>query len=461
MILTKLASTTRVMGRIQATRTTEISRIGSSSFTNISKNGLTKPFGAGRFATNFSSSMRPTVTNTMSEKMRVSSLLKNIRKNNAQQKKFMSTAETTSENSYQKIFDLSPMNNLKLALIAMIGVQCYSNYQPEGTAFYDYRFIAKKDPDDIAGFYGGEELMELFCVLPIMTNIMLRGAVFDDVGNVTAVGAPGTMHIQMVFSDEYDDDAEQTAWFNKRERFQNTLFGFTLWDMMINYGFTRLPDGRTEVYHQGESFKGYAPPLSLLMKLVFRIHARYVVWAAEHHINHYAFTSESEEQEIREEESRKFALMRLLKEYFVDDVKAMAVGSNKETDSFLTKDEEDPFEDEEEKMGEAGEELGKLNIAKPKVVLMSRRSTVASIRDLKQIIDDDIAFDKTLSLKDLDIPQDALDRMQNSGGEAYQMATLAAMQKRATRIVRRRTSNILIPPATNVKESTEQVKNES
>merc|ERR1719282_179007 len=114
---------------------------------------------------------------------------------------------------------------------------------------------------------------------------MLRGAVFDDEGNVTAMGMPGTMHIKMVFSDEYDEDAERTSWFNKREQFKNTIFGITLWDMWINYGFTTLPDGRTEVYHQGESFKGYSPPLSLLMMLVFRIHARYMVWAAEHHIN--------------------------------------------------------------------------------------------------------------------------------------------------------------------------------
>jgi len=450
MSLSKFASTTRMMARIQAAPMKETSRVGFSSFTNICNNGLTKPCCATRFSTAFSSSRRPIVTHSMRKRMPVNHLLKN------QQKKFMSTIESKSEKAYSKIFDLSPMNNLKLAMGAMIALQCYSNYEPAGSAFYDYRFIAKKDPDDVAGFYGGEELMELFCVLPMMTDIMLRGAVFDDVGNVTAVGAPGTMHIQMVFSDEFDDDIEQTAWFNKRERFQNTLFGFTLWDMTINYGFTRLPDGRTEVYHQGESFKGYAPPLSLLMRIVFRIHARYVVWAAEHHINHYAFTSETEEEEKLEEESRKFALMRLLKEYFVDDVKAMAVGSKKETDSFLTKDEDDSFEnDQDEQKNEAGVVEEKLNIGKPKVILMSRRSTVSSVRDLKQIIDEDIAFDKTLSLKDLDIPQDALDRMHASGGEAYQMATLAAMQKRATRIVRRRTSNILIPPATKVKENSD------
>jgi len=239
---------------------------------------------------------------SVSEKLRVESLLTKLKMR--QQKRNMSSVESSSGGTRYKIFDLSGMSNLKLALGAMLVVQATWGSTPAGQPMYDYRWIARKDPDDVASFYGGEELMELFCVIPMMTSLMLRGAEFDDEGNVTAPGMPGTMSIQMVFSDEYDDDAEVTSWFNKRERFKNTLFGFTLWDMVINYGFTRLPDGRTEVYHQAEYFKGYAPPLSLIMKLVFRLHARYVVWAAEHHINHYAFTAETEAQEKLEEESR-------------------------------------------------------------------------------------------------------------------------------------------------------------
>jgi hypothetical protein len=73
--------------------------------------------------------------------------------------------------------------------------------------------------------------------------------------------------------------------------------------MVQNFGFHTLPDGRTEVYHHGEYFRGSAPPFSLLVRLVFQLHARWVAWAAEHYINHLAFTSETleeEELEVRE-----------------------------------------------------------------------------------------------------------------------------------------------------------------
>lgn len=264
----------------------------------------------------------------------------------------------------------------------------------------------------------------------------------------------------MVFSDEYDDDAEQTTWFNKRERFKNTLFGMTLWDMVINYGFTVLPDGRCEVYHQAEYFKGYAPPISILMRLVFRVHARYMVWAAEHHINHYAFTAKTEAQEELEEESRKFALLRLMKEYFVDDVKAMAIGSNKDTDSFLTKDEDEEFEEGEveeitvegvkdtENNTESSTAILTRRATLPRAVILSRRTTVSSVVNLKQRIENDIAYDKTVSLDDLNIPENVIKGTQKTGkayGDAYQLATMTAMKKRMTRVVRRRTSNIMIP----------------
>jgi len=152
---------------------------------------------------------------------------------------------------------------------------------------------------------------------------------------------------------------------------------------------------------------------------------------------------------------RKFALLRLMKEYFVDDVKAMAVGSNKETDSFLTKDDDEEDELEEE-MTEAVKETREdvLNIGKPRVAILNRRSTISSVVNLKRRIEDDIAFDKTLSLDELKIPEGALARSQTTGkafGEAYQMATLSAMQKHKTRIVRRRSTSVRIPESTSVR----------
>ena len=46
--------------------------------------------------------------------------------------------------------------------------------------FYEHRFLTDKDPDDLASFYGSEEFMDLFCVLPFMGTLMMRGGTFDD-----------------------------------------------------------------------------------------------------------------------------------------------------------------------------------------------------------------------------------------------------------------------------------------
>lgn len=40
--------------------------------------------------------------------------------------------------------------------------------------FFDYRFRTNKSPDDLASFYGGEEFMELFCIFPVIGQLMMR-----------------------------------------------------------------------------------------------------------------------------------------------------------------------------------------------------------------------------------------------------------------------------------------------
>ena len=80
----------------------------------------------------------------------------------------------------------------------------------------------------------------------------MRYAHFDETGNVITAGFPGQMKVSMVFSDETNDETGATDWFNKRERFRNTLFGYTCWDMVLNFGFRTLEDGTRECYHFGE-----------------------------------------------------------------------------------------------------------------------------------------------------------------------------------------------------------------
>lgn len=195
--------------------------------------------------------------------------------------------------------------------------------------FYDYRFKSKQDPDDLASFYGGEELMELFCIFPIVGQIMMRAGTFDDTGNFITTGFPGTLKANMVFSDEANDDTGQTDWFNKRERFRDTLFGYTCWDMVINFGFRTLEDGSRECYHFGEYFHGNLPVISQIALLVFKVHARIVIWSTEHHINHYAFAPDDEEAEENEVESRANMPLFLLRKFIWSDLKAMVFGHDK------------------------------------------------------------------------------------------------------------------------------------
>jgi len=207
--------------------------------------------------------------------------------------------------------------------------------------FYDYRFITKKDPDDLAGFYGSEDFMEIFCVLPFMGTLMMRGGEFDDEGTVHTTGWPGEMLVSMVFSDKEEDttgdgEPDTTTWFNKRERFKDQLYGFKMWDQVSNFGFRRLPDGTCEVYHHGEYFHGYSPPLSLIVRFVFQVHARWVAWATEHYLNHcYAFTASTDEEETIAEDSKADMPLHLLRTHVWPDFKAIYSGERKEKDSFL------------------------------------------------------------------------------------------------------------------------------
>ena len=63
----------------------------------------------------------------------------------------------------------------KLTGASLLGLLASLSTQGRTKNFYDHRFIVDCDPDDLAGFYGGEEFMELFCVLPFVGTLMMRG----------------------------------------------------------------------------------------------------------------------------------------------------------------------------------------------------------------------------------------------------------------------------------------------
>merc|ERR1712176_188194 len=92
---------------------------------------------------------------------------------------------------------------------------------------------------------------------------------------------------------EGPDGETVVALFNKRERFLNyvplikNILPILLWDQVQNFGFQRMHDGTLKILHHGESFFGPWP-----VRLLVQLHARYVIWATERHINSPVFGTE-------------------------------------------------------------------------------------------------------------------------------------------------------------------------
>lgn len=290
---------------------------------------------------------------------------------------------------------LSKNQNLALGILGGVGLAGLHSATGSSNDFYEYRFKTEKSADDLASFFGGEEFMELFCIFPLVGVLMMRMGYFDDEGNVITQGVPGTLKVSMVFSDEPNDNTGETDWFNKRERFRNICLGHDCWDMVTNFGFRTLEDGSREVYLAGEYFHGNLPVVSQIMRLVFTVHARWLAWSTEHHINHFAFTAGNEREEHMEEESRHNMPLFLLKNYAFSDLVAMIFGYdlNKSTSFLVLKasmvgksEEEDEDEDEMEEEDEEEEE--EVVIAAPILSVQNHRTL------LKRRASIDIEFDR-------------------------------------------------------------------
>jgi len=185
---------------------------------------------------------------------------------------------------------------LRLAKFMAFGVfvGLMQHYYGHGENFYEYRFLCnhKKDPeyaDALTDFYGNEDFMQIYCVLPFCEQIMMRGSSFDNQGICHTWGVAGNMQVSMDFEEGEGDDClpdkpDVVGFFNKRERFLDLLwtpFGnITLWDMLVDFGYHKRRDGLVEVYHTGVSF--YGP---WVIRLLFHVHARYVIWATEQYVN--------------------------------------------------------------------------------------------------------------------------------------------------------------------------------
>lgn len=200
-------------------------------------------------------------------------------------------------------------SNKRLAQVSGLGLglAAAQYYLGSGTNYFNEEFVTTKRPEDLADFYGTEDFMEIFCVFPFMVKLMMRGAEFDDDGTIHAWGllGPGELEISIDFDEEEKDtngdgEPDTLIWFNKKEHFSDIapsfLGGFTLWEMTQNFGYHRYDDGTSVVYHQGESFRGL-----FLIRLIFQLHAKYVIWATEKYINSDEFGSEDSDESLEEQ----------------------------------------------------------------------------------------------------------------------------------------------------------------
>lgn len=211
----------------------------------------------------------------------------------------------------------------RMAQLGAMGLALGAAQYYFGTAedFFDESFVTRKKSEDLADFYGTEDFMEVFCVFPFMVNFMMRGAQFDDEGNIHAWGllGPGELEITINFDEKEvdtngDGEPDTLVWFNKKEHFHDRapdfLGGFTLWEMTQNFGYHRKDDGTSVVYHHGDKFQGFFP-----VRFIFQLHAKYVIWATQKYINSDDFGTEDHEDQL--EEQRQNIPLHVFKSFLV------------------------------------------------------------------------------------------------------------------------------------------------
>jgi len=154
---------------------------------------------------------------------------------------------------------------------------------------------------------------------------------------------------------------------------------------------TTLVSEKKENEEWGEYFHGNLPIVSQIMLLAFKVHARWVAWATEHHINHYAFVSnDNEEEEEMEEQSRANMPLFLLKNYAWSDLMAMLFGykddvSIEKQPSFLITGRSDERDDEDVDHRDKEEEK-KLPFQQEAVQIQIREDIETDKRVMKELL---------------------------------------------------------------------------
>jgi hypothetical protein len=166
------------------------------------------------------------------------------------------------------------------------------SYFGTATDFFEYSFETKQPPEKIVDFYSTEEFLQILGVFGFATNFVLAGVVWaTDTDQKNTVWNAIEISFDITEREVVDPVTGKNVvgFFNKRERFKNFVpwTNILMWDQIQNYGFRRKKDGTIQVIHQGESFYGPWP-----VRLLVQLHARYVIWATEKHLNSELFGSE-------------------------------------------------------------------------------------------------------------------------------------------------------------------------
>ena len=176
-----------------------------------------------------------------------------------------------------------------LGCIGTAGVGLLASFQfnADSHDFFKHTFKTTKDPDAIVDFYSTEDFLQILGVFPLAIHFVLAGVNWDTKAeNTMAVWNVMQISFDITEKEEQIDGKDVVTLFNKRERFINYIpyTHWMMWDQVQNYGYRRLPDGTLEVSHQGEHFYGPWP-----IRLLVQLHAYYVIWATEKHINSPVF----------------------------------------------------------------------------------------------------------------------------------------------------------------------------
>lgn len=159
-----------------------------------------------------------------------------------------------------------------------------------GEDFFEHKFVvnSSKKADDIIDFYSTEDFLQILGIFPFAIHFVISGVQWDTEKENTM-----TVHNAMEISFTLEEREEETAsgekvvaFFQKRERFKNFIpfTRFLMWDQVQCYGYNRREDGTIEIFHRGENFYGPFP-----VRVLVQLHAYYVIWATQKHINSPAF----------------------------------------------------------------------------------------------------------------------------------------------------------------------------